>query len=153
MESNKRSLLKALSWRATGTLDTIVVSFILTGNPFWALKIGVIELLTKIALYFIHERAWTFVQWGYNPLTSQENPMRSAFKALTWRTTGTLDTITISFLIIDRLELAIGIGTVEIVTKSILYFAHERVWQKITWGKIIPNSSLVTQKIIHKREA
>ena len=59
-----RSLAKAISWRATGTLDTIAVSFIITGRIKLALSIGGVELFTKVGLYYIHERVWNRIQFG-----------------------------------------------------------------------------------------
>jgi len=58
-ESHKRSLLKAISWRTLGTLDTIILSWLITGNVNVAVAIGGVELITKTALYYLHERAWT----------------------------------------------------------------------------------------------
>ena len=59
-----RSLLKAVSWRATGTLDTILVSFLLTGRIRLAFSIGCVEFFTKIGLYYVHERLWNRVPAG-----------------------------------------------------------------------------------------
>jgi uncharacterized membrane protein len=59
-----RSLLKAASWRATGTLDTIVLSLIVTGQFKYALTIGFVELFTKIGLYYVHERIWNRISLG-----------------------------------------------------------------------------------------
>jgi uncharacterized membrane protein len=59
-----RSLLKAVSWRATGTLDTIVVSFVITGRIKLAVSIGCVEFFTKIGLYYVHERIWNRVPLG-----------------------------------------------------------------------------------------
>ncbi len=63
-EKPSRSLVKAISWRATGTLDTIVISYFITGQAKWALSIGFIELFTKVALYFAHERIWDRLSFG-----------------------------------------------------------------------------------------
>lgn len=57
-EGNRVSVLKALSWRIIGTIDTIVISFILTGKWTLAISIGGIEVVTKMTLYYLHERAW-----------------------------------------------------------------------------------------------
>jgi uncharacterized membrane protein len=59
-----RSFLKAVSWRVTGTLDTILVSFLITGRIELAFFIGFVELFTKIGLYYIHERIWNRVPLG-----------------------------------------------------------------------------------------
>jgi uncharacterized membrane protein len=63
-EKHTRSMVKALSWRATGTLDTIVVSYFVTGQIKLALSIGLVELFTKIGLYYVHERAWNRISFG-----------------------------------------------------------------------------------------
>lgn len=59
-----RSFVKALSWRAVGTLDTLVVSYVLTGQIGLATSIASIDFLTKLVLYFFHERIWNNIKWG-----------------------------------------------------------------------------------------
>ena len=54
----KVSVIKAISWRIIGTIDTIVISYLFTGQVNIALSIGGFEVITKMALYFLHERAW-----------------------------------------------------------------------------------------------
>ena len=51
-------LIKALSWRILGTLDTFLVTWFITGQPVLALTISAVEFFTKITLYWLHERAW-----------------------------------------------------------------------------------------------
>jgi uncharacterized membrane protein len=63
-ERFSRSLLKSVSWRVIGTLDTVVISYIITGELAFALSIGGIELITKMVLYVIHERLWDKINWG-----------------------------------------------------------------------------------------
>jgi uncharacterized membrane protein len=58
MVSYKRHLAKTISWRIIGTLDTMILSAIITGSWTIGLTIGGIEVLTKMILYFLHERAW-----------------------------------------------------------------------------------------------
>ncbi len=60
----KRSLLKTISWRVIGTLDTILISWVITGALSLAFSIGFVELVTKMILYFFHERAWNKINWG-----------------------------------------------------------------------------------------
>ncbi|HEX5400554.1 MAG TPA: DUF2061 domain-containing protein [Verrucomicrobiae bacterium] len=64
MDKSYRSLIKAVSWRMTGTIDTIVISFLITGKATWAFYIGGIELFTKITLYYVHERVWNHIRFG-----------------------------------------------------------------------------------------
>ncbi|GAA4312672.1 DUF2061 domain-containing protein [Compostibacter hankyongensis] len=56
------SLLKGISWRIVGTLDTIMISYIVTGRITLALSIGSIEVFTKIALFYFHDRAWELIR-------------------------------------------------------------------------------------------
>ncbi len=63
-EKHYRSIVKALSWRIMGTLDTILVSFLVTGRIKLALSIGAVELFTKVGLYYVHERVWNKIPLG-----------------------------------------------------------------------------------------
>ena len=63
-ERLSRSFVKSVSWRAIGTIDTIIISYFITGELSFALSIGGIELVTKMILYVIHERVWNTVKWG-----------------------------------------------------------------------------------------
>lgn len=63
-EKPHRSLVKAVSWRVTGTVDTMVISFFITGQLKWALSIGAVEVFTKMALYYVHERVWNRLSFG-----------------------------------------------------------------------------------------
>lgn len=63
-EKIKRSLAKTISWRVVGTLDTILISWLITGALSLAFSIGLIELVTKMVLYFLHERTWNNIKWG-----------------------------------------------------------------------------------------
>ena len=62
--SKTRSILKAISWRIIGTLDTMALGWIITGDPIMGLKIGALELFTKFILYYIHERGWSRIKFG-----------------------------------------------------------------------------------------
>lgn len=64
-----------------------------------------------------------------------EKPLRSIAKTISWRFIGTLDTIVISWILTGQMETALAIGSVELVTKMILYFGHERIWNSINFGK------------------
>ena len=58
MVSYKRHIAKTVSWRVIGTLDTMILSGIITGSWKMGLAIGGVEVFTKMILYFLHERAW-----------------------------------------------------------------------------------------------
>jgi len=63
-EKHYRSIIKAVSWRLTGSVDTLVISFLITRQLKWAFTISGVELFTKVFLYYIHERIWNKIPLG-----------------------------------------------------------------------------------------
>lgn len=64
VDSHLRSFIKGLSWRISGTLTSIFVSYLFVGKWDIALKIGALEFASKIFLFYGHERIWHFMSWG-----------------------------------------------------------------------------------------
>lgn len=60
-----------------------------------------------------------------------DKPIKSFMKSVSWRIVGTIDTMIISYFITGRVTIAISIGSVEVITKTILYYFHERLWAHI----------------------
>jgi len=68
MIERKRHIAKAISWRIIGSIDTMVVAGVLTGNWKLGLSIGGIEVVTKMILYYCHERVWyKYIKFGVDP--------------------------------------------------------------------------------------
>mgnify|MGYP000235584188 FL=1 len=67
MVSKSRHILKTITWRIIGTIDTIVLSWLITGSLTLGFSIGAVEIVTKMFLYYLHERAWyKFSKYGVN---------------------------------------------------------------------------------------
>ena len=126
-KSHKRHITKSITWRIIGTIDTIILSWIITGNPFTGLKIGLAEVLTKMLLYYFHERIW------FNTKMPRSNK-RHILKTITWRITGTIDTMILAWIISGNALMGLKIGFAEVLTKMLFYYLHERVWFKINYG-------------------
>lgn len=61
----KRHILKTITWRIVGTLDTIILSWIITGDLKIGMAIGGVEVITKMILYYLHERTWyKYIKYG-----------------------------------------------------------------------------------------
>lgn len=60
----KRHLLKTITWRIIGTIDTMLIGWFVSGDPLIGLTIGSFEIVTKMILYFIHERVWYKINFG-----------------------------------------------------------------------------------------
>lgn len=72
MERKRRSVVKAITWRATGSIDTFLVSWLIVGRIDLALSIGVVEIITKMTLYYLHERAWSKIKFGLKKPTADD---------------------------------------------------------------------------------
>lgn len=131
--SQKRHIAKTITWRIVGTIDTIILSWIISGNPLVGLKIGMAELLTKMLLYYFHERVWFKIN-----LTKEgkvlESKKRHIAKTVTWRFIGTIDTMLLAWIISGNPLTGLKIGFAEVITKMLLYYLHERVWYKMDFG-------------------
>jgi uncharacterized membrane protein len=132
-KSHKRHIAKTFTWRIVGTLDTILLSWIISGNPFTGLKIGVAEVITKMLLYYVHERVWFKINLSKDGQIL-ESRKRHIAKTFTWRLVGTMDTMVLAWLISGDAIIGLKIGFAEVITKMLLYYLHERLWYKIDFG-------------------
>ena len=74
MVSYKRHILKSLTWRIAGTIDTILLSYLISGDIRIGITIGSVELFTKMILYFIHERIWyKYIKYGVDDNSSKKS--------------------------------------------------------------------------------
>ena len=71
-EKRYRSIVKTISWRVTGTIDTFIVSYIITGKIGLAASISIVEVFTKLALYYFHERIWNRMRFGKEKVAAPE---------------------------------------------------------------------------------
>ena len=71
-----RSLVKTLTWRTLATTDTIIIARVVTGS--WALGFGIasIEVVTKMVLYYLHERGWASLDWGLEDVDVDEKALK-----------------------------------------------------------------------------
>lgn len=150
--SQARSLAKAVSWRVVGTLDTLVLSWVIITflGPFFGMSedshaenletasyIAITEVVTKMVLYYLHERGWAHLNWDVKRDAKgrrREGPTRSAVKTGTWRVLASTDTFLLALIFTGNVGTAVSIGGFEVITKLALYFLHERVWSRISYG-------------------
>ena len=65
-ERHGRSLAKAVSWRILASIDKFIISFFVTGKISLAGTIAAVEVMTKIVIYYLHERAWVAIPFGHH---------------------------------------------------------------------------------------
>ncbi len=153
----QRSIYKTFTWRVIASLDTAILAFLFSyyGNEIFGffsqlglmsynfeitettvkesvtdgLLVGSIEIMTKLIIYYFHERAWR-IGWEKQSDKFHHSKKRSLYKAITYRIIGSLDTFIISSFVIKSAKLGGGVAIAEIITKPILYYIHERIWDK-----------------------
>ena len=136
-ESVLRSLLKSFSWRIIAISDTILTVLLITcvlGDCSLknALTIGFLEFLIKLVAYFIHERIWLSIQFE-----KRFGVTRTIYKTLSWRVLATVVTFIIAGEILNTKDnAALYIAGIEVFTKSLLYYVHERLWLTLPLGKL-----------------
>ena len=104
-------------------------------SPDLALYIASFEIITQTILYYFHERIWNIFKIGR--LKEKVRRGRSLFKARTWRVIASLDTFFLSYIITGRFDWATSIAIFEIITKAIIYYFHERAWNRVKWGRVV----------------
>jgi len=63
-ETNTRSIAKSITWRICASVTTMILVFIFTGNLIMMVSIGFFEVISKMIIYYLHERTWNKVKWG-----------------------------------------------------------------------------------------
>lgn len=147
-ESNARTIAKSLTWRLFGTLDTFLFSWLFTNQIGHASSIASVDTVIKLVLYYLHERLWQRVPLGFfrkkvlgetdeEQLAglNKESHLRSIIKSLSWRIIGSLTTVLIAYVILGDRTVAWSLGGTEFVSKFILYYFHERLWQLVPRGQ------------------
>ena len=153
-----RSFAKTISWRVIGTIDTFILSYVIItylGHYFGmgsesegsavaeaATYIALTEVITKMFFFFTHERLWTRIKWGITIEDEKRNESyaRTTTKTATWRVLASLDTMVLAWFFTGNIATAISIGGMEVFTKLILYFFHERIWEKLPFGIVLTES-------------
>jgi uncharacterized membrane protein len=140
-ETRLRSIVKGVSWRIIATSDTFLVVVLITclfGECSFenALKIGGIEFIFKLLIYYTHERIWQKII-----KTKSVSKKQSFNKTISWRVLATTTTFIISGTVLKEFnEVALFIALLELISKFILYYFHERIWLKIPLGLIKLNN-------------
>lgn len=163
-ESHFRSILKGITWRILGTLDTLLISWLVLNETDTASGIAIWDTAVKFGLYYGHERLWQNIPLGlirqyhifrgwakkviprdyHNAVVRKESHVRSILKGISWRIIGTITTIIVAYWLTGDTSSAFAIGGIEVFTKFALYYLHERLWQLAPRGTV--------RKIIDKDE-
>ena len=127
LKFSKRHVLKTITWRVIGSLDTLLLSWFISGDLSTGIQIGVVEVVTKMILYYAHERLWFKADL-------ENTSKRHILKTISWRTIGTIDTSILAWIVTGNPLTGLKIGVSEVFTKMLLYYGHEKLWYRINFG-------------------
>lgn len=137
-ESHLRSIVKVISWRVLITISHILNGLIATGSLILGIKIAGMALIINSILFWTHERVWNFFQWNRKDdpkLTFREGQPRSLGKVISWRVLITASNFVIPFIITGSWGQAAIFTGMATVVNMILFWSHERIWNRIKWQK------------------
>lgn len=137
-ETHKRSVAKTLTVRVLFTLSHLLNGFIVTGQLVLGAQIAGVATLVNMFLFWAHERCWNFVQWNRKPGDSKmflDGQPRTISKSITWRAVITINNFMIPYIMTGSWKSAAAFLGIATILNIIVYYTHERVWNKISWGK------------------
>lgn len=138
IENHPRTVVKVISWRVLLTISHIVNGFLATGSLLVGLKIAGLAAVINSVLFWAHERAWNIAQWNRKQQDGSvfvEGQPRTLSKIITWRVLITASNFVIPYLMTGSWGSAAIFAGMATVVNMLLFWGHERVWNKITWGK------------------
>ena len=138
--TKNRSLIKSISYRVIGFVNTFLISFLVINDGVnektikYSLYLALLVLIIKAITYYFHERFWNIFDFGR--LNKTVNKMRSFLKALTWRIAASSITLISAILITSNLDWTKSIVIYEFINGILIYYVHERIWNRLNWGRI-----------------
>lgn len=146
-EKTIRSLVKSITFRISALIsDSLIVLFI-TRAEAQTFSIVLFTNLASTILYFVHERIWSRIPFwkikeGYTT-THFDHNYRSIVKSITYRLVIIFSDFTIAAFVTGSSSSAFHIILFTNISSTILYYIHERIWNKITWAKkVVPVKKL-----------
>ena len=137
--TKNRSLIKSISYRVIGFVNTFLISFLVINDGVndktikYSLYLALLVLIIKAITYYFHERFWNIFDFGR--LNKTVSKMRSILKALTWRIAASTITLISATLITSNLDWTKSIVIYEFINGILIYYVHERIWNRLNWGR------------------
>jgi uncharacterized membrane protein len=138
VETHQRTIAKTLTIRVLFTLSHILNGYIVTGDFIIGAQIAGVAALINMTLFWLHDRGWEFANWNRKPEDTKifvDGHPRTISKSITWRILITINNFMIPFIMTGSWQSAVAFLGIATVMNLIIYYAHERVWNIIRWGK------------------
>jgi uncharacterized membrane protein len=139
-EKHPRSFIKVITWRILLTLSHFINGLIVSGSWIIGLKIAGWSAVLNSVLYWLHERAWNLLQWNKKPKDNflfLDGQPRTITKMISWRIIVNFSNFLVPYFVTGSLTKATAFFTIAVVINMLLFYVHERFWNRIIWGKKI----------------
>lgn len=137
-ETHLRTTIKAGAYRVISVTLAILLTMVYGATLQQALSFGAIALFIGMLWFYLYDRVWLFIRW-HRDEQGKDTKTRSAVKAVLYRIVVILMTaITARAIFTDSNFTAILMAGSQFVSNILIYFVLERVWNRVSWGKIIP---------------
>jgi len=140
VETHQRTIIKTLTIRVLFTLSHLLNGYIVTGDLLIGAQIAGVAAIINMFLFWIHDRAWEFASWNRKPENTKlfvDGHPRTISKSITWRGLITINNFMIPFILTGSWQSAATFLGIATLLNIVVYYAHERVWNFISWGKKI----------------
>ncbi|CAB4241885.1 Domain of unknown function DUF2061, membrane [uncultured Caudovirales phage] len=146
-ETHARTVTKTLTVRVLFTLSHLLNGFIVTGALALSAQIAGVATLINMFLFWAHERVWNYAQWNRKPGDTKmfvDGQPRTISKSITWRGLITCSNFLIPYFMTGSMGKALAFLTIATILNIVVYYCHERAWNRVTWGKkeIVDNSTI-----------
>ena len=144
-ETHARSIAKTLTIRVLFSLSHLVNGFIISGSWIIGAQILGIAAVINMTLHWLHERGWNWFQWNRKPEDNKffkDGHPRTISKSITWRALITCSNFLIPYFLTGSLGKALAFLTIATFMNVIIYYTHERVWNRVSWGKVAKTDEL-----------
>ncbi len=139
-ETHPRSVAKTLTIRVLFSLSHLVNGFIVSGSWIIGAQILGVAAVINMCLHWLHERAWNYAQWNRKPGDTNmfvDGQPRTISKSITWRMLITFNNFMIPYIMTGSWKAAVAFLTIATVMNIVIYYLHERAWNRVTWGKTV----------------
>ena len=140
IEKQSRSIVKVISWRILLTISHVINGFIVSGSWSTGIQIALLATIINSFIFWAHERSWNFSQWYRTPASNIlffDGQPRTISKSITWRILITISNFVIPFIMTNSWgSAAVFLGFATLIN-IVIFYSHERIWNRISWGKIV----------------
>lgn len=139
-DTHQRTIAKSVTWRVLLTIVHFINGFIATGSWVTAAAIISITTITNSIYYWLHERGWNYFNWRRelaDKVGFFDKKTRTICKLLTWRVLISTTTFLTVLYVSGSVQQGLVYISLGILTNMIIFYVHERLWDRLKWGKTI----------------